>query len=212
MVAQSRQHYFYAAANPFIFSFHCFICLVAVLLVRNFVCDVVWCADSVWDSNAVAVSSLCNLGQCTNCRFDILSKLQSGSDYFNRLGFSLLVVGMLGVRPQRQLPFQVLCRSVQKSGRSKNEALTTPKEKVHKIHKLYVNTKQFEIAQEQESVRVQPPVGCLVNLYVDFWRDNVGVRSKPERLLVEPPFSALDARQTDLCEECGLYIQKKREI
>ena len=59
---------------------------------------------------------------------------------------------------------------------------------------------------------MQPPVGCLVNLYVGFWRDNVGVRSKPERLLVEPPFSALDARQTDLCGECGLHIQKKREI
>ena len=76
---------FYSAASPFIFSFNCFIFLVAVLLVHNVVCDVVWSADSVWDSNAVAVSSLCNLGQCTNRCFDILTKLQSGSDYFEQI-------------------------------------------------------------------------------------------------------------------------------
>ena len=106
--------------------------LVAVVLV----CNVVWSANSVWDSNAVTVSSLCNLGQCTNHRFDNLSKFQRASEYLNSWGVFLLAVGMLGVLPLRQIPFQVLCHSMQKNDTSKNEALTTPKEKLPKIHEL----------------------------------------------------------------------------
>jgi hypothetical protein len=41
---------------------------------------------------------------CPNCSWEVI--------IFNSLGVFLLIIGMLGVRTQRQIPFQVFCRSV----------------------------------------------------------------------------------------------------
>ena len=120
-VAQSRQHYLMQLQAPSFFQstvlFVWLLCFLFIMLSATLVCR--QCL-----SNALTIILI------------FCSKLQWASEYFNSLVVFLLLVGMLGVRSQRQIPFQVLCCSVQKNGRPKNEALTTPKEKVHKIHKL----------------------------------------------------------------------------